>query len=193
MGNGKSLFTMICVFILVIYVLDFFQGMVKENSLEDFAEETYAEENSEYVGIAMPNFKIYDEEGNSYTKKDFDGKPMFIYFWSTESDVSVNSLKYYQRDYETYGDEVQFLIINLTQLPGESEEKAKKVISDMGYTFPAYYDLQGTTMMAYDMGGLINVPAKYYINSDGMCMWSSDMNSGTISTEEAMALILDKE
>ena len=73
----------------------------------------------------------------------------------------------FQNFYEKYGEEVHFVIVNLTDGARETVESASAHIAKEGYTFPVYYDtgLEG----AYTYG-VNTVPVSYFIDAQGNFM-----------------------
>ena len=65
----------------------------------------------------------------------------------------------------TYGEEINFLMVNLTSYMGDSREKADALIEKNGYTFPVYYDTSGNALTVY---GIRGVPMTLFIDADGL-------------------------
>ena len=63
-----------------------------------------------------------------------------------------------------YGDEFNFLMVNMTLSSRESLENAKEYISEGGYGFPVYYDTEGEAMTAY---GAYSIPMTFFIDAEG--------------------------
>jgi hypothetical protein len=70
----------------------------------------------------------------------------------------------FQAAYEQYGEEIHFLIVNLTDGAQETVDSAKSFIAKQGYTFPVYYDTAISAAMAY---GVSSIPVTYFIDAKG--------------------------
>ena len=66
--------------------------------------------------------------------------------------------------YQEYGEQIHFLMVNLTDGSQETVESASGYISGQGYTFPVYYDTDMEAAMTY---GVYAVPQTYFIDGDG--------------------------
>ena len=66
--------------------------------------------------------------------------------------------------YLEYGEEIHFVMVNLTDGSRETVEVASQFIADSGYTFPVYYDTDMEAATAY---GVSSVPATYFIDAEG--------------------------
>ena len=69
-----------------------------------------------------------------------------------------------QKAYEQYGNEIHFLIINLTDGSRETEKAATDYITQAGYTFPIYFD---TTLNAASVYGAYSIPMTFFIGAEG--------------------------
>lgn len=78
------------------------------------------------------NFTVYDSELNKVRLSDNFGKPIVINFWASWCGPCTSELPAFDAMYEKYGDEVVFLMINLTDGQRETVEIVKKFVSDNG-------------------------------------------------------------
>jgi thiol-disulfide isomerase/thioredoxin len=124
--------------------------------------ETAAE--TEAKGSEAPDFTVYDLEGNAYKLSDFRGKPVLLNFWASWCGPCQMEMPDFQKFYETHGDKVNFVIVNLTDGQQETVESASAFIAEKGYTFPVYYDTDIDAAMKY---GVSAVPVSYFIDAEG--------------------------
>ena len=124
--------------------------------------ETAAE--TEEKGSEAPDFTVYDLEGNAYKLSDFRGKPVLLNFWASWCGPCQMEMPDFQKFYETHGDKVNFVIVNLTDGQQETVESASAFIAEKGYTFPVYYDTDIDAAMKY---GVSAVPVSYFIDAEG--------------------------
>ena len=127
-------------------------------TVEDAASETEAQ------GSEAPDFTVYDLEGNAHKLSDFRGKPVLLNFWASWCGPCQMEMPDFQKFYESHGDKVNFVIVNLTDGQQETVESASAFITEQGYTFPVYYDTDIDAAMKY---GVNAVPVSYFIDADG--------------------------
>ncbi len=124
----------------------------------DAASETEAR------GSEAPDFTVYDLEGNAHKLSDFRGKPVLLNFWASWCGPCQMEMPDFQKFYESHGDKVNFVIVNLTDGQQETVESASAFIEEKGYTFPVYYDTDIDAAMKY---GVSAVPVSYFIDAEG--------------------------
>lgn len=126
--------------------------------VEDPTAETEAQ------GSLAPDFTVYDVDGMSHKLSDFRGKPVILNFWASWCGPCVSEMPEFQRFYEEYGEEIHFVLVNLTDGHQETVASASSFIQEQGYTFPVYYDTDIDAAMQY---GVSAVPVSYFIDAEG--------------------------
>ena len=129
-----------------------------------------------------PDFTIYDEEGNEVRLSSFFGKPVIVNFWATWCGPCRQELPHFEELSQEYGDEVQFLMINLLT-GGDTLEKVKEFIADNEYTFPVYYDTELNAAYTY---GINAIPVTVAIAKDGSILGGY---TGTLTKDVLMSMI----
>jgi len=113
---------------------------------------------------AAPDFTVYDLEDNAHTLSEFQGKPVILNFWASWCGPCVSEMPEFQEFYDTYGEEIHFVLVNLTDGQQETVETASKFVNDQGYTFPIYFDTDIDAAMKY---GVNAVPVSYFLDAEG--------------------------
>ena len=121
-------------------------------------------EPSETVDMTAPGFTVYDTEGDAVTLESLRGKPVVLNFWATWCGYCVMEMPDFQTMHDTYGDEIHFMMVNVTDGYQETQAKAEAFIAEKGFTFPVYYDLELSASSAY---GVNAMPVTYFIDENG--------------------------
>ena len=103
---------------------------------------------------AAPDFTVTDVGGNRVSTADLSGKPVILNFWATWCPPCRSELPAFDKLYRQYGNEVSFMMIDLTDGYRETVEGVKKFMSENGYTFPVYYDTEGSAAEAYNVSSI---------------------------------------
>ena len=122
---------------------------------------------------ALKDLTVYDLEGNAHSLSDFRGKPVILNFWAPWCGYCKMEMPDFEEAYQKYGEEIHFLMINVTDGVQETVEKASAYVAEQGYTFPVFYDTDQAAMLNYNLSGL---PVTYLLDEEGQIVaWQQGM------------------
>ena len=152
------------------------QAVIEEGETvsEDNATGTNEETESETEELMMaPDFTVYDQEGNAVNLSDFIGKPTIVNFWASWCGPCKMEMPDFDEKYKELGEEINFVMVNMTDGGQETAEKAKAFVEESGYSFPVYYDMDMDAAMTY---GVSSIPSTFFIDAEGHAIaWAQGM------------------
>lgn len=134
-----------------------------EQTSEPVAEQTSEPTSKE--DRTIPDFTVYNSFGEEVHLRDFFGKPIILNFWASWCGPCRQEMPELQAAFEEYGEEIHFVLINLTDGSSETQSSAEDFLTANGYTFPVYFDLKQDAAGTY---GVYSIPATYFIGADGV-------------------------
>ena len=91
-------------------------------------------------------------------------KPVLLDFWASWCGPCASEMPDIQSAWEEHGNDVEFVIVNMTGMNGETEQSAKAFLAENNYTFPCYFDANNSAASAF---GVSSIPQTYLINAEG--------------------------
>ena len=122
------------------------------------------EDASDENNMTAPDFTVYDLEGNPVHLSDFFGKPIILNFWASWCGPCKMEMPDFNTAYAAYKENIEFLMINMTDGSRETIEKASSFIAENEYSFPVYYDTDYNAAITYSATSL---PTTYFIDANG--------------------------
>lgn len=174
MKKNISLIIIIAVFVVLIggaYVL--YNRLSADNAADTIAvnetqttaaPDTSAEGTAAPELVAAPDFTVYDANGNGVKLSDFIGKPLVLNFWASWCGPCKSEMPEFDEVYKELGDNVQFMMVNMTDGSRETQEAASGYIAENGYSFPVFYDTDMEAAITY---GVNAIPMTLFIDADG--------------------------
>ena len=148
-------------------------SQVQLDTLATQATQAAEAEGTESEKQLAPDFTVYDLEGNPHKLSDFRGKPVILNFWATWCGYCKMEMPDFDEKYKQYGEDVHFLMVNVTDGNQETVETASAFVAQEGYSFPVYYDTTLEAAMSYPTSGL---PVTFIIDAEGAVVaWQQGM------------------
>ena len=119
-------------------------------------------------------FTALDMEGNEVTEAIFaDYEVTMVNIWATWCGYCQVEMPDFDAKYQEFGDQVHFIMLNVTDGAQETVESASAFIQENGYSFPVYYDTDMDATSSYNTTGL---PVTYFIDAEGnFVAWQQGM------------------
>ena len=147
--------SLILLFVIVKYGYEYLSGSYKpEENISSQVEKKEAND-----------FTVYDEQGNEVKLSDFKGKkPVVINVWASWCGPCQAEMPYFEDAIKKYGDEVEILMINLTDGRRETKDKALKFLKENNLEMDIVFDEDLSAANAYNIMG---IPRTVFINING--------------------------
>lgn len=146
-------------------------------TLSDSDSSSNQSQSTEQQKNTAPDFTVVDYNGKQTKLSDKKGKPVVVNFWASWCGPCKSEFPAFEDAYNKYGNDVEFMMINLTDGYQETISSAKSFIDEQDYTFPVYYD---TTMSASNAYGVFSIPKTLFIDKNGNIVQN---RTGTISQD----------
>lgn len=127
-------------------------------------DDTQAEADATAEAALAPDFVVYDGAGQEVRLSDLRGKPVVVNFWASWCSPCKSEMPDFEDAFLTYGEDVHFMMVNMTDGGRETVETAMAFVEEAGYTFPVYYDAQLSAAVTYAVN---TIPASYFIDGEG--------------------------
>ena len=170
MNSKKKILIIAVVFVLLLagafLLYNKLSGSVSPDQLaaEDEAQNQDEESDGQQAKVKAPDFVVYDKDGNKVGLSDYLGKAVVLNFWASWCGPCASEMPDFEEAYKERGDEIQFLMVNLTDGYQETMESATEYIQEQGFTFPVFYDTESNAANTY---ATYSIPMTFFIDSEG--------------------------
>ena len=153
-------------------------GTAAETADQETADQGAADQEAAGPEPALaPDFTVYDREGNEVQLSDYTGKPIVLNFWASWCGPCQMEMPDFHEKYLELGQDVHFLMVNMTDGSRETVDSASAFIDKNAYGFPVFYDTAVDAARTY---GVYSLPTTYFINAKGQAIAQA---TGTINAE----------
>lgn len=137
--------------------------------------------------IMMTDFFVYTYENKKINLSDYKGKPIVVNFFATWCPPCKAELPSFENLYKKYGEDVEFIMVNLTDGYSQIKEDVKDFIDENKYTFPVYYDIDFSAANAYK---IYSIPETLFIDKEGNIVYTHVGMISEIMLEEKINEIM---
>ncbi len=133
-----------------------------ESSIKEKLEKVESE--TEDKKLYAPDFTVYGEDGEKVSLYEKLGGPIILNFWATWCPPCKSELPAFDDAAKQFEGEIEFMMINITDGERDTKEIVDAFITENGYSFPLYYDMDLNAAYTY---GASSIPLTVFINADG--------------------------
>ena len=149
-------------------------------------EQTDAPEKTEAPKEQAKDFIVYDENNAEVRLSDHFGKPLVVNFWASWCGPCRSELPAFDAAAKQYANNVDFMMVNLTDGFSETVSSVQRFVAENGYTFPVYFDMRDDAANTYSV---YSIPLTLFIRADGTILDSHIGSMDATTLQRYIALL----
>lgn len=110
------------------------------------------------------DFTVYTDDGVPVRLIEKRGRPVVVNFFASWCGPCKVEMPHFDEAAKNYAGQIEFMMVNLCAYGNDTKENAKKLIADGGWTFPVYFDTDGSAVIAYNVRSM---PMTIFVSADG--------------------------
>lgn len=154
---------MTVILVVAIVVLLAGAGLLYNQFSDKVVQDLNAADSTQTAATAA-DFTVFDADGKEHKLSDYKGKPVVVNFWASWCGPCKSEMPAFQAMWEQYGDEVEFLMVNLVDNASETVKSAQDFLATTDYTFPVYFDTEQSAAYTYS---IYSIPTTIFVDADG--------------------------
>ena len=138
--------------------------------------------------MLAPNFTVYTEDGTAVKLSELYGKPIILNFWASWCPPCKSEMPDFETMYQKYGEDIHFVMINLTDGQRETVESGAAYVEAQGFTFPVYFDSDLDAANNYQV---YSVPMTYFLDAEGYAIARASGAIDAATLERGISMIAE--
>ena len=138
--------------------------------------------------MLAPNFTVYTEDGTAVKLSELHGKPIILNFWASWCPPCKSEMPDFESMYQKHGEDIHFVMINLTDGQRETVESGAAYVEAQGFTFPVYFDSDLDAANNYQV---YSVPMTYFLDAEGYAIARASGAIDAATLERGISMIAE--
>lgn len=157
--KNKKMIICLLAFIAALVIASFVYTKLSKNYEPEQADIPQTEKVNK-----APDFTVTDQNGQAVNLSDFNEKPVIVNFWATWCGPCKSEMPAFENLYKRYKDDVDIMMVNMTDDTHDTVERVKQFVSQNGFTFPVYFDTKADAANTYRV---MSIPMTLFIDKNG--------------------------
>lgn len=186
-SRNRTLYLVVVVVLFFLLIIWGYRNLAKnQDPSQNFPESSQKGKVKENEEQKIKDFKVYNSKNEEVTFKEItNGKPAVINFWASWCTVCETEMPDFESAYKEHKDDIEFIMINLTDGKRETEKTAIDSINKNNFSFPIYYDKDLAVSNEYK---IYSIPTTFFVDSKGTI---KEIHQGLLSKDTLEEILKD--